>query len=55
MHCWARYTLWLMIAVLGFGNMLSACGRKGDLYLPEEPAVQQTQQSQEEKPAKPQN
>ncbi len=34
MHCWARYLLWLVIAVLGVGNMLSACGQKGDLYLP---------------------
>lgn len=42
MHCWARYLLWLVIAVLGLGNMLSACGRKGDLYLPDQ-SPQQTQ------------
>ncbi len=35
MHCWARYMLWLVIAILGIGNMLSACGHKAELYLPE--------------------
>ena len=35
MHCWARYILWICIAVLGTGSMLSACGQKGELYLPE--------------------
>jgi hypothetical protein len=35
MHCWARYLLWLVIAALGIGNMLTACGQKGDLYLPD--------------------
>jgi len=34
MHCWPRYLLWTLIAGLGLGNMLSACGQKGDLYLP---------------------
>ena len=35
MRCWANYLLWLVIAVLGVGNMLTACGQSGDLYLPE--------------------
>jgi len=35
--CWAQYLLWLVIAVLGAGAALSACGQKGDLYLPETP------------------
>jgi predicted small lipoprotein YifL len=35
MHCWARYVLWICIAVLGMGSLLSACGQKGDLYLPD--------------------
>lgn len=30
--CWAQYLLWLVIAVLGTGSALSACGQKGDLY-----------------------
>jgi predicted small lipoprotein YifL len=33
--CWARYLLWLAIAVLGTGAVLSGCGQKGDLYLPD--------------------
>jgi len=35
MHCWARYLLWITVAVLGVGSLLSACGQKGDLYLPD--------------------
>lgn len=35
MHCWARYLLYALIALVGVGQMLSACGQKGDLYLPE--------------------
>lgn len=35
MHCWARYLLWISIVVLGTASMLSACGQKGDLYLPD--------------------
>ncbi len=34
-HCWGHSLLWLVIAVLGTGHMLSACGQQGDLYLPE--------------------
>jgi predicted small lipoprotein YifL len=43
MHCWPRYLLWLVIAVLGAGNMLAACGRSGPLYLPDEPRPAQGQ------------
>lgn len=32
--CWAQYLLWLVIAVLGAGSMLSACGQKGELTRP---------------------
>jgi predicted small lipoprotein YifL len=32
--CWAQYTLWAVIAVLGVASMLSGCGSKGDLYMP---------------------
>ena len=39
--CWAQYTLWAVIAVLGVASMLSACGAKGDLFLP--PAEQPPQ------------
>ncbi len=34
MHCWPRTLLWLVIALLGSLNLLSACGQKGPLYLP---------------------
>jgi predicted small lipoprotein YifL len=33
MHCWARYLFLAVVAVLGTGQMLAACGQKGDLYL----------------------
>ena len=32
--CWAQYLLWLVIAILGAGGALSACGQKGALYRP---------------------
>lgn len=35
--CWATYLLWLVIAVFGAGAMLSACGHKGELYMPDQP------------------
>jgi predicted small lipoprotein YifL len=38
MHCWARYLLYLVIAILAVGQMVTACGQKGDLYLPEKRA-----------------
>ena len=38
--CWAQYVLWFCVALAGTGALLSACGQKGDLYLPEEAADQ---------------
>jgi predicted small lipoprotein YifL len=35
MHCWARYLLIAVVSALGIGQMIAACGQKGDLYLPE--------------------
>ena len=35
MTCWPRYLLWLIIVILGTSQMLTACGQKGPLYLPE--------------------
>ncbi len=37
--CWAQYLLWLVIAILGVGGVLSACGQKGALYRPTPEAV----------------
>jgi predicted small lipoprotein YifL len=42
MHCWARYLLILVVVALGALSMIGACGRKGPLYLPEEPAQKAT-------------
>ncbi|HHH49235.1 MAG TPA: hypothetical protein ENK51_10165 [Gammaproteobacteria bacterium] len=39
--CWAQYLLWLVVAILGVGGMLSACGQKGALYRPA-PQVENT-------------
>ena len=47
MHCWPRYLLWLVIAALGTSSMLTACGQKGDLYLPDK-TIEQPQQTDEE-------
>ena len=36
---------WLLIAVvilLGLSSMLSGCGKKGPLYVPDSPATEQT-------------
>lgn len=33
MHCWARYLFLAVVAALGAGQVLTACGQKGDLYL----------------------
>ena len=33
--CWANTLFILMIVILGTVSALSACGQKGDLYLPE--------------------
>jgi len=37
MHCWAQYLFVILVAILGTGSALIACGQKGDLYLPERP------------------
>ena len=34
MHCWARYLFLAVVAALAVGQLLAACGQKGDLYLP---------------------
>ena len=35
MRCWSRYLFMHLVAVLGIGNMITACSQKGDLYQPE--------------------
>lgn len=34
--CRGQYLLWGVIAILAVMSMLSGCGAKGDLYLPEQ-------------------
>ena len=41
MCCWSRYLFILLVAVFGIGNMITACGQKGDLYLPEKGKAEQ--------------
>ena len=40
MLCWARQLFILMVVLLGISQMMAACGQKGPLFLPEEPAGQ---------------
>lgn len=42
MHRRPRYLPWLAIALVAIGQMLTACGQRGPLYLPEPPAVEGT-------------
>jgi predicted small lipoprotein YifL len=39
MTCWAQTAFALTILMLGTASMVGACGRKGPLYLPEEPVA----------------
>ena len=41
MCCCSRYLFILLVAVLGIGNMITGCGQKGDLYLPEKGKAEQ--------------
>ncbi|MDH5784059.1 MAG: lipoprotein [Chromatiales bacterium] len=38
--CWAQYTLWAVIALLGVMSLLAGCGAKGDLFIPPEETEQ---------------
>lgn len=46
MFCWSRYLLWLTILILGTSSMLTACGQKGPLYLPD-PATSQQEEAKD--------
>ncbi len=48
MRCWAQYLLWAVIAIFGSGSLLTACGQKGDLYLPDETARSKQQERENE-------
>jgi len=49
--CWANWAFLLVIILLSLSSLLAGCGKTGPLYLPDEPAPQQTngqQQSQQQ-------
>lgn len=61
--CWAQYSLWAVIIVLGALSMLAGCGAKGDLFLPPEekaalqpaaPAAAESEPAQPQPEAQPQ-
>lgn len=37
--CWAQYLLWLVIVIMGTMAMLSGCGQRGPLFLPDKESV----------------
>ncbi|MCB1852542.1 MAG: lipoprotein [Gammaproteobacteria bacterium] len=41
MHSRPRYLPWIVIVLLTLSSMLSACGQKGPLYLPQPDQEQQ--------------
>lgn len=38
--CWPQATMILVVVILGIGSMLSGCGKKGPLYVPNQAAKQ---------------
>ena len=41
--CWSQLTFAAVILILGISSMLSGCGKKGPLYLPEKATPAATQ------------
>lgn len=42
--CWPQATMILLVVVLGVASMLSGCGKKGPLYIPNEAGKKLQQQ-----------
>ena len=42
MLCWSRYLFILIVIILGTSSMLSACGQKGPLVMPDETSTSET-------------
>ncbi|MEO5702323.1 MAG: lipoprotein [Gammaproteobacteria bacterium] len=40
--CREKYIIWLLTAAMALSGLLSACGQKGDLYLPDQKPAPQT-------------
>ncbi len=47
MLCWSRYLFILVVVILGSSSMLSACGQKGPLVMPDENQQQSIDEQQE--------
>ncbi len=47
MFCWSRYLFIVVVVCLGSASMLSACGQKGPLVLPEPAAAEPAQNDSE--------
>jgi predicted small lipoprotein YifL len=45
MRCWPGFLLWFVITLLAGSSLLSACGQKGDLYLPDDTEEKKQQNS----------
>jgi predicted small lipoprotein YifL len=50
--CWSQTLFLLLVIVLGTGSMLSGCGKKGPLYLPQ-PQQDPQQQTEPTRPSSP--
>ena len=56
MHCWARYFFFAVVLILGVGNIVTACGQKGDLYqVVETEKAEQRKAAEAGSPAPPQS
>jgi len=42
MFCWSRYLFIVVVICLGTASMLSACGQKGPLVVPDQNTQQQS-------------
>jgi len=48
MNCRPFYRQGLVVVLLCAGLLLAACGQKGDLYLPDEPAQQEQEEEKQQ-------
>jgi predicted small lipoprotein YifL len=47
--CWAQSLFIVIVIILGVGNILSACGQKGPLHLPDDSAQTEPQKQKKSK------
>lgn len=46
--CWTQWLLLATVILLGTMSLLAGCGKKGKLYLPEEPPAAQNEQPEQD-------